>query len=176
MVVDEGNEWSRFSREELGLNADIWKRLQRVALPPVRLSNPVPSQQRLVLFFFGSHAERLRMALIAAEGEVSKHGTSEFGRCKTEFEHKLNDWELREAGHVDDQVKDCAEAEEGQTFCNKRLYGNLTSGRVWYCGAAREALGTLPQDIAGLEHFRKDAVHKFTASKNTSEAHTEATS
>ena len=36
---------------------------------------------------------------MAAEGEVGKHGTSEFGRWRTEFEHKLNDWELGEADH-----------------------------------------------------------------------------
>ena len=58
---------------------------------------------------------------MAAEGEVGKHGTSEFGRWNTEFEHKLNDFELREADRVDDQANDCVEAEEEQTYCNKML-------------------------------------------------------
>ena len=56
---------------------------------------------------------------MAAEGDESRHGTSEFGRWNTECEHKLNDWELREADHVDDQANDCVEAEEDHTFCNK---------------------------------------------------------
>ena len=43
---------------------------------------------------------------MAAEGEVGTRGTSEFGRWNTEFEHKLNDWELREADHAEDQVND----------------------------------------------------------------------
>ena len=42
----------------------------------------------------------------------SDHGTQN-------FEHELNDWELREADHVDDQANDCVEAEEDQTYCNK---------------------------------------------------------
>eukprot|EP00450_Noctiluca_scintillans_P006838 CAMPEP_0194506428 /NCGR_PEP_ID=MMETSP0253-20130528/34968_1 /TAXON_ID=2966 /ORGANISM="Noctiluca scintillans" /LENGTH=88 /DNA_ID=CAMNT_0039349173 /DNA_START=316 /DNA_END=582 /DNA_ORIENTATION=+ len=52
---------------------------------------------------------------MVAEDEVRKHGTCELGCWDTESEHKLDDCELQEADHTDDQADDCVIAACGKT-------------------------------------------------------------